>query len=175
MDDLTRHWNCLSLSEKEGDDVCFKKDRYSNEHIIAAQFFTKRALSMDAVAKTFKPLWRANNGFTVSKEGSHKALFIFDNKDDVDRILSSEPWSFDKYLVVLERYEGQTPLEDLKFDKVSFWVQVHNIPIGYRNKSIAEDICEAIRRVDRSTKVSDSEGGSYVRVRVTLDVYQLLC
>ena len=111
----------------------------------------------------------------MSKEGSHKALFIFDNKDDVDRILSSEPWSFDKYLVVLERYEGQTPLEDLKFDKVSFWVQVHNIPIGYRNKSIAEDICEAIRRVDRSTKVSDSEGGSYVRVRVTLDVYQLLC
>lgn len=175
MDDLTRHWNCLSLSEKEGDDVCFKKDRYSNEHIIAAQFFTKRALSMDAVAKTFKPLWRANNGFTVSKEGSHKALFIFDNKDDVDRILSSEPWSFHKYLVVLERYERQTPLEDLKFDKVSFWVQVHNIPIGYWNKSIAEDICEAIRRVDRSTKVSDSEGGSYVRVRVTLDVYQPLC
>ena len=89
---------------------------------------------------------------------------MFDNKEDVDRILSREPWSFDKYLVVLERYERQIPLEDLKFDKASFWVQVHNIPIGYRNKTVAEDICEAIGQVDRSTNVSDSEGGSYIRV-----------
>ena len=103
---------------------------------------------MDAVARTFKPLWRADSGFTVSKEGSHMALFVFDNKDDGDRILSSEPWSFDKYLVVLERYERQTPLEELKFDKASFWVQVHNIPIGYRNKSVVEDIYEVIGQVD---------------------------
>lgn len=144
MEDLIRHWNYLSLSEKEGYDVCFKKDRCSKEYIIAAQFFTKHALSMEAVARTFKPLWKADNDFTVSKEGSHKALYMFDNKEDVDRILSSEPWSFKKYLVVLERYERQTPLEDLKFDKAYFWVQVHNIPIGYRNKSVAEDICEAI-------------------------------
>ena len=164
MEDLTRHWNCLSLSEKEGDDLCVKKDRCSKEFIIAAQFLTKQALNMEAVARTFKPLWRADKGFTVSKEGTHKALFVFDNKEDVDHILSREPWSFDKYLVVLERYKRQTPLEDLKFDKASFWVQVHNIPIGYRNKTVAEDICEAIGQVDRSTNVSDSEGGSYIRV-----------
>ena len=52
---------------------------------------------------------------------------------------------------------------------------MHNIPIGYRNKSVAEDICEAIGQVDRSTSISASEGGSYVRVRVTLDIYQPLC
>ena len=121
MEDLARQWNCLSLLEKEGGgDVCFKKDRCSKECIKAAQFFTKRALSMEAVARTFKPLWRADKGFTVSNEGSHKVLFIFEDKEDVDRILSSEPWSFDKYLVILERYERQTPLEDLKFNKASF-------------------------------------------------------
>ncbi|KAL0011760.1 hypothetical protein SO802_006868 [Lithocarpus litseifolius] len=133
MEDLTRHWNCLSLPERE------------------------------------------DNGFTVSKEGSHKVLFVFDNKEDVDCILSGEPWSSDKNLVVLERYERQTPLDDLKFDKVTFWVQVHNIPIGHRSKSVAEDICEAIGRVDRSTKALDNEGGSYVRVRVSMDVYQPVC
>ena len=111
----------------------------------------------------------------MSKEGSHTVLFVFDNKEDVDHILSGKPWSFDKNLVVLERYERQNPLDDLKFDKVTFWVQVHNIPIGYRSKSVAEDICEVIVRVDRSIRVSDSEGGNYVRVRVTMDVYQPLC
>ena len=52
---------------------------------------------------------------------------------------------------------------------------MHNIPIGYRNKSVAEDICEAIGWVDRSTGDTECEGGSYIRVRVTLDVFQLLC
>lgn len=69
---------------------------------------------MDAVARTFKPLWRANNGFTVSSEGSHRVLFVFDNKDGVDRILSSERWSFDKSLVVLQRYDRLTPLDETR-------------------------------------------------------------
>ena len=56
MDDLTKQWNCLSLSEREGDDLCIKKDRQSQEHIIAALFFTRRVLSTEAVARTFKPL-----------------------------------------------------------------------------------------------------------------------
>ena len=74
MDDLTKHWNCLSLSKREGDDICFKKDCCSKEHIIAARFLTRRALNMDTVARTFKPLWRTNNGFTISSEGFHRVL-----------------------------------------------------------------------------------------------------
>ena len=127
-------------------------------------FLTRRALNMDAVARTFKPLWHVDNGFTVSNEGAHKVLFSFDSSEDVDRILSGEPWSFDKSLVVLQRYNRLTPLEDLTFDKVSFWVQVHNIPIDYRSKSIVEDICESIVVVDRSKEASKCEGGNYVRV-----------
>ena len=92
----------------------------------------------------------------------------------MDRILSGEPWSFDKSLVVLQRYNRLTPLEDLAFDKASFWVQVHNIPIGYRTKSVADDICESIGAVDHSIEALECEGGNYVRVRATLDVYQPL-
>jgi len=56
MDDLTKHWNCLSLFEREGDDICFKKDLCSKEHIIVGMFLTQRALNIDVVARTFKPL-----------------------------------------------------------------------------------------------------------------------
>ena len=175
MDDLTKQWNCLSLSEREGDDLCIKKDRQSKEHIIAALFLTRRALNMEAVARTFKPLWRSENGFKIQREGDHKVLFVFDNKEDVDRILSTEPWSFDKSLVVTQRFERNSSIEELCFDKASFWVQVHNIPIRYRNRSVAEDICDSIGQVHRSVANSEGGGGSFMRVRVTLDVYQPLC
>ena len=130
---------------------------------------------MDAVARTFKPLWRAPKGFKISNEGGHKAIFTFDEKEDVDRVLATEPWSFDKSLVILQRYDKQGPLEELSLDKTTFWVQVHNIPISYRNRAVVEDICEAIGLVDRSTTDSECEGGSFIRVRVTLDVFQPLC
>lgn len=87
---------------------------------------------------------------TVSKcrsKGDHKILFVFDNKEDVDRILASEPWSFDKSLVVLQRYDWNSRIEELSLDKTSFCVRVHNIPIRYRNRSVVEDICESIKEI----------------------------
>ena len=33
-------------------------------------------------------------------KGIIRSFFNFDNKEDVDRILSTKPWSFDKSLVV---------------------------------------------------------------------------
>ena len=83
---------------------------------------TKRALNVDVIARTFTSLWRARSGFKIQNFGDHKILFTFDNKEDVDRILRSEPWSFDKHLVVMQRYEGETPLEDIKFERTILWV-----------------------------------------------------
>ena len=68
-----------------------------------------------------------------------------------------------------------TPISNLPLDKTSFWVQVHNIPISFRNRSVAEDICGSIGTVDRSTIVMECECGNYVWLRVTLDVFQPLC
>ena len=44
----------------------------------------------------------------------------FYNKFDVDKILHSEPSSFDKHLVVMKCYENNTPLDSLKFDRTNF-------------------------------------------------------
>ena len=63
----------------------------------------------------------------------------------------------------------------MSFDKVAFCVQVHNIPISYRTRSVAEDICDEIGRVDRTTDISECECRNYIRVRVTIDVFQPLC
>ena len=52
----------------------------------------------------------------------HKALFVFDDERDVNRILASQPWNFDKHLVVVKRYDKDIPLSSLTFKTVMFWV-----------------------------------------------------
>ena len=69
---------------------------------MAGNFLTKRALSVEVLAQTFTPLWKVRNGFKIQNIGNHRILFTFDNKDDLDRILLSEPWSFDKHLAVMQ-------------------------------------------------------------------------
>lgn len=101
MEDLTKQWTGLSLSHREGPKFRLHQDLATIEHIIAAKFLTKRASNIDAIAATFKPFWRSNNGFRVKNLGNHVVFFIFDYKAEVDTILSNEPWSFDKHLVVL--------------------------------------------------------------------------
>ena len=101
MDDLAQDWSRLTLSNREGPSCCLTEEDSLSDFCIAAKFLTKRALNIDVIAKIFTPLWRAQNGFEIQNLGDHKMQFSFDNKANVDRILLSEPWSFDKDLVVM--------------------------------------------------------------------------
>lgn len=98
MDDLAHSWNQLTLSEREGPGCSLTHDDSVMDFSIVANFLTRRAINVEVIARTFTPLWRARNGFKIQNFGNHKILFTFDNKEDVDRTLSSEPWCFDKHL-----------------------------------------------------------------------------
>lgn len=120
MDDLKKSQSCLTLSKQDGSDLRLTEDEATLEFILAAKFLTKRALNIDAIANTFNPIWRSRNGFKVKKEDDHIALFTFDNKEEMEKILLTEPWSFDMHLMVLQRYDKDIDLCDMNFNMVNF-------------------------------------------------------
>ena len=77
--------------------------------------------------------------------------------------------------MVLQGFEEFSKLNDLVFDKALFWVQVHDIPIRFMSKKVAESICETIGEVRRSPESIDDEGGNFIQVRVTVDITLPLC
>ena len=93
----------------------------------------------------------------------------------MEKFLQGESWSFDRHLVILQRYEIDTLITDLLFDKVSLWVQVHDIPVRYLNRDVAKKLCELVDEVDRTLEILEVEGGSFIRVRVRVDINLPLC
>ena len=101
-DEVLRDWKRLSLTGEEGERVILKKSHFSsnNKHVLVARFMTRRALNVEAVGRTFKPLWRALKDFKTREVGDHVLLFVFELETDAERVLATEPWSFDKHFVL---------------------------------------------------------------------------
>lgn len=55
---------------------------------------------MEVIGRMFKPLWRSQNDFKVREADDHILLFVFDFDNDAERVLATEPWVFDKHLVL---------------------------------------------------------------------------
>lgn len=122
MEDLTRSWQKLSLSSKEGEKMDLLKNRKIQGFALMAKFFSRRSLNVDAVARTFQPLWRTSGDFHVSDAKHNYVVFIFELEEDVEKVLMGKSWSFDRHLVVFRRYDGSVLVQDLHFERVSFWV-----------------------------------------------------
>ena len=56
MEELTKSWRDLSLSEREGPDLYIKEEQAMPEFSLAAKFLTKHALNFEAIANTFQLL-----------------------------------------------------------------------------------------------------------------------
>ena len=122
MDEVLRDWKRLSLTGEEGERVILKKLPFSssNEHVLAVSFMTRRALNVEAVGRTFNQLWRARKDFKIREAGNHVLLFVFKLETDAERVLAIELWSFDKHLVLFQRYDFSISTKNLRFTTMKF-------------------------------------------------------
>ena len=146
----------------------------AKEVILATKFLTRRALNIEAIGRTLKPLWKSQNGFEMRDVGNHIILFVFSNVIEADRIIATEPWTYDKNLIILSRYDGLCPIRNGSFHTVNFWVQLHGLPVSRLNEKHAYGIGETLRAVSKAFHAGELFGGNFLRVRVGVNVSQPL-
>ena len=170
MKDLAQQWRKLSLSEAEGMMCDLSKDKKEAEFVLAAKFFTRRSINIEAVARTFRPIWHPKRNFVVSAAGGNIQLISFELGVDAEKFLQGEPWAFDRHLVVLQWYDGSCPVQDLSFDRTLFWVQIHNLPFSLMTVEAAISLGSTLGMVSRPKDGVEMKGGNFMWVRVAVDV-----
>lgn len=93
-------------------------------------------------------------------------LFKFENEIDKGRVLDGAPWTFDKLLLMLQEFNGDSWPEEYVFKYVPFWIRVYDLPLGLRNKHMGERIVQSLGKL----VAVDIDNASFLRIRAEIDV-----
>ena len=176
MEDMSGMWENFHLNDREEVPFEFGPEEEIEQFYLAARFMTSRVLNIESVVRTFKPLWRAAHGFTARDMGNNMLVFAFENVSDLERVLQSEPWSYDKHLVSFQRVEADTSISEMDCQWVSFWVQIHNLPVRRMNHETASALGGTLGMVEKVVESEEERGREgCMRVRVKVDISKPLC
>ena len=90
---------------------------------------------------------------------------------DFGRALEYEPWSYDKSLIAFQRVFDVEQIPHLVYNQVTFWVELHNIPLNNLNHETGEAIARAIGTVIQvANPEDDGASGEFLRARVAMDI-----
>ena len=117
LDDL---WSHFTLSEEEMQGANVPSSKEASVHCLAGKFLTKRIINVEAVARTFKPLWKPVGELKIQDVGRNVLVFEFDDALDLERVLEFEPWSYDKSLVIFQKTKSVESTPSLDFSVTSF-------------------------------------------------------
>ncbi len=133
-------------------------------------------INIESVVRTFRPLWRTVQGFTAQDLGNNMMVFIFEDDSNLERVLQSEPWMYDKHLVSFQRVEADTSIAEMECRWVLFWIQIHNLPVQRMNHDTAMALGRTLGVVEKVVESEEGKGREgCMRVRVKLDISKPLC
>lgn len=106
-----------------------------------------------ALVDFFLQHWNVVGRITGRPLGPNLFQFSFESEKDMQVILSKAPFHFKRWMLILQRWE---PVVSDSFpDRITFWINIHGIPLHYWNDGAIDAIGEALgpivtRDVDRA-------------------------
>lgn len=101
---------------------------------LLGKLWTDRPYNSYGLIETMKKLWCPTKGMICRELGNNLISFQFHNRRDMERVLSMEPWQFNKHILVLTKLSTDIQPSLMPFDKAPCWIRLYDVPIGGRQK-----------------------------------------
>ncbi|XP_042988633.1 uncharacterized protein LOC122316163 [Carya illinoinensis] len=178
--DLARQWEEFSLTEKETGVVILpfkvtQKLMQQGKFCLLAMIIAERLVNREAFKTTMSKVWKCKSWIQFSEVGTNKFFIEFNHEQDLQQVISGIPWSFDRWLICLQPFEGHRLINKVLFHIEVFWVQAFNMTFASMTHEEETQITENSGRV--LTVQADERGigwGKCMRMRVEVDISKAL-
>ncbi|CAI9100599.1 OLC1v1037728C1 [Oldenlandia corymbosa var. corymbosa] len=169
-------WLCSRFAQYDIVEEIEEEDNDSKEvdlsFCLIGKVLSSRVIPHGDIVHPIQHPWGLRGSLSCKPLDNNLALFVFTSRVDKKRVQQSSPWMVEhNHLLVLIDASDDLKISKLDFSCCSFWVQIHDLPLGLRTAGFAEKVGNNLGRflsVDR-----DAEGsviGRFLRIKVELDV-----
>ncbi|KAL9411051.1 hypothetical protein AB3S75_044765 [Citrus x aurantiifolia] len=116
-------------------------------------------------------VWKTSWEVKIESLGDNVFMFKFGSENDKRSIIMGGPWHFDRALIALTEPVGIGDVKKQKFSHISFWVQIHDVPIMCMSKEMVVELGEVIGKVEEvDTNATGQCFGQFLRMRISVDI-----
>ncbi|XBH79815.1 hypothetical protein VPH35_105702 [Triticum aestivum] len=167
----------LDLNDEEFNDVEIDEEdpeiRESVRWLALARVHTDKNFSQAAFYKDMRAAWNPAQRVRFRPVGPNRFVVQASCLGDWERMMMQGPWLFRNMAVLLCSYDGFTKADDVIFDHMPIWLQVHKLPDPYCKQGIVERILKGAGEI-LEMRLNGNTRGDYIRVRVNHDIKQPL-
>lgn len=141
-------------------------------HCLVGRLLTNRKVNFMAMQDTLSSVWRPVKGvFMEATSYPNTFLFKFFHELDVRRVLEDGPWTFNQQTLIVKKLEADEQLANVKLFEISMWVQVYELPFGFKSEFILKSIGNYVGTFVKSdSKNFEGMWRNYLRILVSVDV-----
>ncbi|CAA0807045.1 Unknown protein, partial [Striga hermonthica] len=173
---LSQRLHSFSLSDREAPIIDIAQDDIKpSAEICERSLFGKvigdRKASWVGIKRAMSNIWRLSLPMEVKELGHNFFQFLFQSKDDKERVAKGTNWNFDnQYLILTEWFYGLLINHPI-FQEVSFWVHVYNIPLNWLSTAVGLKIGSVVKKLKNVVVVgAGSHGGHVLRLLLSIDI-----
>ncbi|CAA0807101.1 Unknown protein, partial [Striga hermonthica] len=179
-DELSDQLERFSLSENEAKfiDIAHTDITLSAEECSRSLFgkiIGDRAASWIGVKRTMSNIWRLNQSMEIKELSPNYFQFIFQCKEDLQKVSAGIHWSFENQYLVLKEWRTGISSKHSCFNELNIWVQVTNVPLNWLSTEVGLKIGKAFKHVKNVVLANaGNHGGKIMKLLVTLNLEEPL-
>ncbi|KAJ1417307.1 Zinc knuckle CX2CX4HX4C [Sesbania bispinosa] len=139
---------------------------------LIGKILAPKLLNRGAVKSILAKAWSDYGDFQITDMGINLLLFSFTEKKEITDILQKGPWYVMGHLLSLQFWVLEAAIYDINFDRVSFWIQIHGLPLEVMKTSNAAKIISSFGEVleVENPEVEGKLLRTFMRARALIDI-----
>ncbi|KAM0902678.1 hypothetical protein ACQ4PT_019134 [Festuca glaucescens] len=168
----------LDLQEEDFDDVIVDDVEdvtlESTRWLAIMRVYIGKSFSQSALYSQMRSAWNLAQDVRFRKLGANMFIAQVFCLADWKRVTEQGPWLFRQHAVLIEPYDGFSKAESIVLEYMPIWMQIHELPEGYRKTNIIEKLAKKAGKIMEVQFEGPSIYGDYLRIRVRHDVREPL-